>query len=251
MRSSSVLLGLCFSGVLALAAPAAAQQSNCADCHVSRPEAPNTAHLADWDHSAHSRNNVGCEKCHGGDPSTFESFLAHRGVLNSANPSSPVNRRNVTTLCGTCHAGPFVAFQESQHFALLQKGDDRVPVCTTCHSAAGSVRPSARALEAECRRCHGPNGIAPRVERAEAARTMYDALHETRDVLKSARSMVNRVDDKRRRAELEEAYQQAEIPLIQATQAGHEFKYDNLKERLAVARQRLEALLSLVANPKP
>lgn len=251
MKSSSVFLGLWFSGVLAFAVPAMAQQNNCADCHVSRPDAPNPGHFADWDHSAHSSNNVGCEKCHGGDPSTFESFPAHRGVLNSVNPASPVNWRNVSTTCGGCHAGPFVAFQNSQHFALLQKGDEKLPVCTTCHSAAGSLRPSGKALEAECRQCHGPKGIAPRVERAEAARTMYDALYETRGVLKSARSMVNRVNDKTRRAQLEEAYQQAEVPLIEAVQAGHEFQYDNLKERLAIARQRLEALLGLVANPKP
>ena len=64
-----------------------------------------------------------------------------------ANPASPVNRQNLPRTCGTCHAGPFVAFQGSQHFALLAKGDTRVPVCTTCHGAAGFNRPSARSLE--------------------------------------------------------------------------------------------------------
>ena len=63
--------------------------------------------------------------------------------------------------------------------------------------------------------------------------------------------MVNRVNDKTRRAQLEEAYQQVEVPLTQAVQAGHQFQYDNLKERLTVARQRLETLLGQVANPKP
>lgn len=234
-----------------LGTPALAQQSRCADCHFSRPEAPAPEHLADWDHSIHSRNNVGCEKCHGGDPTTFEPFLAHRGILNSTNPASPVNRRSVSTTCGTCHAGPFVAFQNSQHFALLGKGDSRVPVCTTCHGAAGTDRPSPRALETQCAQCHGPNRMAPRPERAEAARTLYDALHETRDVMKTARSLVNRVGDKTRRAQLDEAYQQAEVPLIQAVQAGHQFLFDDLKERLSVARQRLEALLGQLANPRP
>ena len=144
-----------------------------------------------------------------------------------------------------------MAFQSSRHFALLQKGDNRVPVCTTCHGAAGSLRPSAKALESQCRECHGPKGIAPRAERAEAARTLYDALHETRDLMKYARSMVNRVSDKTRRTQLDEAYQQVDVPLTQAVQAGHEFQYDNLKARLLVARQRLEALLGQVAKPKP
>lgn len=235
--------------LLLFAVPAVAQQSRCADCHFANPNAPAVDHLTDWDRSAHSRNNVGCEKCHGGDATTFEPFLAHRGVLNSTNPSSPVNSHSLPATCGKCHAGPFVAFQDSKHFALLEKGDGRVPVCSTCHGAAGSRRPSPRTLETQCRQCHGPSGVAPRSEYAEAARTLYDALSESRDLLTSTRSLVNRVRDRTRRAALDEAYQQAEVPLIQAVQAGHKFVYDDLKERLSLARQRMEALLGQVANP--
>lgn len=237
---------LCLVG----AASAGAQQSRCADCHFVRPDAPAADHLSEWDRSAHSRNNVGCEKCHGGDATTFESLAAHRGVLNSANPASPVNRRNLSATCGTCHAGPFVAFQKSQHYALLQKNDLRVPVCSTCHGNAGQRRPSPRALETQCAQCHGPNGIAPRSERAEAARSLYEMVHETRDLMKTARAMINRVTVQPRRTQLDQAYQQAEVPLIEATQAGHQFVFDDLKERLSVARQRLEALLGMLANPK-
>lgn len=251
MKGFGTTTGILLVCLLGLATPAVSQQSRCADCHFSRPDAPAASHLSDWDHSAHSRNNVGCERCHGGDATTFESLFAHRNVLHSTNPSSPVNRRNLPSTCGTCHAGPFVAFQKSQHFALLEKGDNRVPVCSTCHGEAGYRRPSARALETQCAQCHGPNRIAPRPERAEAARTLYDALHDSRDLMKSARSLVNRVTDKSRRAQLDEAYRQAEIPLVQAVQAGHQFVFDDLKERLSVARQRIEGLFGQLANPKP
>ena len=251
MKRFSIISSLFLTCLLLFAAPAASQQSRCADCHFSNPTAPAANHLADWDRSEHSRNNVGCEKCHGGDATTFEPFLAHRGMLNSANPASPVNRHNLPATCGKCHAGPFVAFQDSGHFALLEKGDTRVPVCSTCHGAAGSRRPSARALEIQCRECHGPNGIAPSPERAEAARTLYDAINESRDLLKATRPLVNRVKDKTRRADLDQAYQQAEVPLIQAVQAGHKFMYDDLRERLSVARQRMEAMLGQLVNPKP
>jgi len=80
---------------------------------------------------------------------------------------------------------------------------------------------------------------------------LYDARNESRDLMKTVRSLVNRVSDKPRRAQLDEAYQQAEVPLIQAVQAGHQFVYDDLKERLSVARQRIEALLGQLANPRP
>ena len=177
--------------------------------------------------------------------------MAHRDILRSTNPASPVNRQNLPRTCGTCHAGPFVAFQRSQHFALLEKGDTHVPVCTTCHGAAGFNRPSARSVEAQCAQCHGPRGVAPTPERAEAARTMYDALHESRDLLKAAKPLIGRVNDPARRAQLDEAYQQAEVPLIQAVQAGHEFVYDTLRGRLAEARRRIEALFGELANPRP
>jgi hypothetical protein len=251
MKPLHLTFGVILICLLGFATPAISQQSRCADCHFSRPDAPRADHLSDWDHSAHSRNNIGCERCHGGDATTFEPQLAHRNILNSTNPSSPVNRRNLSGTCGTCHAGPFVAFQKSQHSALLEKGDTRVPVCSTCHGDAGYRRPSARALETQCAQCHGPRRIAPRPERAEAARTLYNALHESRDLMKTVRSLVNRVNEKPRRAQLDEAYQQAEVPLIQAVQAGHQFVYDDLKERLSVARQRIEALLAQLANPKP
>lgn len=242
--------GFLLGSLLLLASPAASQQSRCADCHFANPTAPAPEHLVDWDFSAHSQNNVGCEKCHGGDASTFEKSLAHRGILNSANPKSPVNRRNLPATCGTCHAGPFVAFQDSRHFELLNKGDKRGPVCITCHGAAGSRRPSPKALEGQCRQCHGPSGVAPRAERAEAARTLYEAVNESRDLLNATKPLISRISDKTRRAQLDEAYQQAEVPLIQAVQSGHAFVYDNLKERLSTARQRIEALLAQLANPK-
>lgn len=250
MKRFGVAAGICLTWLFIFPTPGLSQQSRCADCHFSRPEAPAPDHLSDWERSAHSRNNAGCETCHGGEATSFESFQAHRGILNSANPASPVNRRNLPATCGTCHAGPFVAFQKSQHFALLEKGDSRVPVCSTCHGAAGFRRPSARALETQCRQCHGPRGIAPRSERAEAARTLYEALNESRDLLKSTRSLINRVSDKTRRAQLDDAYQQVEVPLIEAVQAGHQFVYDDLKERLSTGRRRLEALLGQLANPK-
>jgi hypothetical protein len=249
MRGVRTVLVLMLLGVAGMAWPAGAQESRCADCHFSRPDAPAASHLADWDRSAHSRNNVGCEKCHGGDATTFDGFMAHRTILNSANPASPVNRRHLAATCGTCHAGPFVAFQKSQHFGLLEKGDARVPVCSTCHGDAGFRRPSALALENQCAACHGPGRVAPRAGRAEAARELYDALHDSGDSLRTARSLLNRIGAGARRTELEAAYQQAEVPLTEAVRAGHQFLYDDLKERLSVARQRIETLLVRLANP--
>ena len=245
--------------VVVLLTPASAQQSRCADCHFANPAPPTfvigsrdwEVHLRDWDLSAHSRASVGCDKCHGGDPTTLEPMVAHRGILHWMNPASPVHRMNLPKTCGTCHAGPFVAFQKSRHFALLQGGNPVVPTCTTCHGAAGENRPSPKSLERECASCHRPGRPDEHPEHPALGRKMLEGVREARVMWKEARSLIGRVNDKTRRARLEQAAQQIDVPLTEATQAGHAFVYDDLEERLDTARRRLAALFEELANPRP
>ncbi|MDP1572316.1 MAG: cytochrome c3 family protein [Vicinamibacterales bacterium] len=241
--------------VVALATPAAAQTSRCADCHLANAESPTvnwsafaSRHLSDWDHSPHQRANVGCEKCHGGDATTFERFQAHQGMLNSRNPASPVHPANLPATCGTCHTGPFVAFQKSHHFELLKAGNNAVPTCSTCHGEVGANLLSPRALQNACATCHGPRSAQPRPERATDAGILMTGVREVRATLDEARSLIRRVKDPARRTALETQWQQAEVPLIEAAQAGHEFIFTNLRERLNTARTRAEALMVTLAN---
>jgi len=187
---------------------------------------------------------------HGGKiAATCEDCHNTHAIGSLADPTSSIHPDRVVATCGRCHAGPFVGFQSSQHFKLLGAGDDRVPTCTTCHHAVGSERPSPRALEATCQQCHGPNSAAPRVERAEAARTLLEEVRDSRELLEAARPFIDRISSKTRQTQLRDAYRQAEVPLIEAGESIHEFVFDNLKERLTTARKRIEALLTELANP--
>jgi len=239
----------CVALGLGIATAASAQQSSrCADCHFARPDAPAPDHVQDWDRSPHGRNVVGCQKCHGGDETTVEPFIAHRGLLAPSNPKSPVNRTNLPSTCGGCHVGPFVAFQDSQHYQLLQSGDRRGPTCSTCHGEVAGRLLSAKALESRCSGCHGAGEVAPRAERAREVRQLYESLSVIREQLKLAESFVKRVNDKARRRELDEALEQAQVPVTRAVNAGHRFVYDELKSALAQAQTRAEELLSRLAN---
>jgi hypothetical protein len=242
----ALLLGAALAGP-----PAAAAQtsSRCADCHFANPGSVSSSHLSDWDLSAHGRKLVGCESCHAGDPRSFEPFLAHKDILARTNPASPVHRTNLPKTCGTCHTGPLVAFQRSKHYELLRAGDKNVPTCTTCHGEAAGVRLSPKALESQCAQCHGAGKIAPHTEFPARGRLAVEGLREARALLKDIRSAITRVKDPARKKSLEDAAQQAEVPIIEATQAGHAFVYDQLEERLATARARLAALFERVANP--
>lgn len=233
---------------LLLVPDAEAQESRCASCHYANPTAPRQDHLVAWDNSPHDRANVGCEKCHGGDATSFERPLAHRDVLNSSNPRSPVNRRNLPATCGACHTGPFVAFQESPHYKLLQAADGRGPTCSTCHGDVDGHLLTAKAVASRCDSCHGPNGTAPRSDRARQVREQYDALDAVRQEVKLARSLVRRVNDVQRRAALTDDLEQAQVSLTRAINASHKFVYDELREHLAVTQQRTQALLARLAN---
>lgn len=231
-----------------LSGPAQAQSSRCADCHFAQNNAPNQDHLFDWDRSPHARNNVGCEKCHGGNSTVFERGLAHRGILNSGNKKSPVNRANLPATCGACHVGPFVAFQESRHYELLKAGNAHGPTCSTCHDPVAGHLLSPKALEKQCAECHGPKEVAPRAERARNARSMYESLNVVREQMKLANAMIKRVDDSQRRADLMAEYEQAQVPLTRAVNAGHKFVYQELEDYLKTAQERVERLNARIVN---
>ena len=74
-------------------------------------------------------------------------------------------------------------------------------------------------------------------------------MREARALLKDVRGAIARVKDPVRRKSLEDAAQQAEVPIIEATQAVHAFVFDQLEERLGTARARLTALFERVSNP--
>ncbi|MFN7978581.1 MAG: multiheme c-type cytochrome [Vicinamibacterales bacterium] len=224
--------------------------SRCADCHFANPSSVSTTHLAEWDLSAHGRNKVGCETCHGGDPRSFEPFVAHRGILARTNPASPVYRSNEPATCGTCHQGPFAAFKRSRHYDLLTSGDPEVPNCATCHGEVAGLRPSPAALEARCQQCHGPRARAPRPEFAARGRQAFEGLRETRALLSDIRRTIARVKDPARKAALTREADLAERPIIDATGEAHAYMYDHLDEWLAQARTRLSRLFDRVANPE-
>jgi hypothetical protein len=255
MRTLSLAIGLWLATLPAPPALAQSVQSRCADCHLanlaSSPVLQRSGpfrHFQDWDLSPHSRHGVGCDKCHGGNPTTFERFPAHQDLLDARHPASPINRVNVPRTCGTCHTGPYVAFQRSRHYRLVREGDVRGPTCTTCHGEVSALLPSPRALEAQCAECHGEGRIRPRDDYPASARVLMEEVRAVRASLKEARTLIHRIRDEKVRANFEAAYQQAEVPIVEARTAAHEFVFDNLTERLSLARRRTDALMEALAN---
>ena len=250
------IAGVLAQGLLAVfltTGPAQAQitPSRCADCHFANPRSVSRWHLSEWDHSAHGRANVGCEKCHGGDPTTFESFLAHQGILSPQNPASPVNRTNLPRTCGRCHPGPFAAFQKSRHYELLREGNLETPGCVTCHGNVGAFLLSPKSLYAECASCHAAGKVAPRGDFPAEGKIMLTSVREVRASLDEAMMTIKRIQDKTRRESLQADLDDARTPLLEAVHFAHMFVFDRMQDRLSIARKRADMLREQLANPLP
>ena len=105
-----------------------------------------------------------CKDCHG---------HSHT-LLNSRNPKSPVNRRNIPQTCAHCHdnpermarshlteRNPVASYNHTVHGEAFAKGNLTAAVCSDCHGTHdlhGSLNPSSRVYKTKipdtCGRCH-------------------------------------------------------------------------------------------------
>ena len=142
------------------------------------------------------------------------------------------------------------AFQSSRHAELLEDGDHRAPTCVTCHRELGEAMQSPQRVERECAVCHGEHRSAVDPDPSRAARRMLEQIKEIRTSLKKAARAIERVNASERRTELQEAYHQAEAPLLQAADKAHAVTFDAVNERLSTARHRGEELLDALAGKR-
>lgn len=251
MRATPNLLCFGFAAMLLhFTGVAGAQTNRCADCHFANPETePAGRHLDDWDLSSHGRSGVGCESCHGGDPSTFESFLAHRGILNSRNPASPTNERNLPRTCGRCHSDHYAAFRSTKHYDLRRGGGRTAPGCASCHGEVAAYLLSPKGLARKCDSCHGPDEKHPLPEVSAQARLLLEEVREVRSLLEQADRLIERVNDEERRERLTVLFAVARTFLREAGHVGHTFDFRGIEESTEQARLAAEVLLQALANP--
>jgi len=142
-----LLLGLATPGLPASETPSPADHyagNACIICH--REEKKTKQIYTEWTRSIHYLNNVGCNDCHGGDPSVpvpgdqegyraaMEAAHLRRNpeffLLHGKGPEfeSTARGRSVSYFCGRCHAEIKEKHLGSPH------GDFGAPTCLYCHA---------------------------------------------------------------------------------------------------------------------
>jgi hypothetical protein len=91
--------------------------------------------------------------------------------------------------------------------------------------------------------------VHPNSDYAPDGRILLQEVNAIRELLASAPKLIDRVKDPARKKSLEDAYEQAQVPLREAVNSAHAFVFDQMRERLAAAKQRSEALLTELTNP--
>lgn len=99
--------------------------------------------------SVHGEELV-CTDCHEG----YEDDSVHpAGATFESARAYAVSRYEV---CRSCHFDTYTKTLESIHYELLEKGSDRVPVCTDCHGAHAISDPHQMEtmISRSCKKCH-------------------------------------------------------------------------------------------------
>ncbi len=233
------LLTLALFGILSLTVLVAAVQkkaphgvskafrnNSCVTCHAGLTEPLGTsAHFYEWRSSRHAKNDVGCEKCHGGNPASSSYKLAHEGVLAPTFAQSTLHPKNLAQTCSACHQEIASAFVKSKHSQALQATGNG-PSCINCHqhmaTAVITWPPETAAL---CAKCHTSNGSASQylAVPTQAGETIA-AFSRTDGVLEWAQFLLSEGKSKKVRLQDEtEKIRQLEAANKQAKVQWHEF----------------------------
>lgn len=128
----------------AMWSPVYAQESTCVTCHM----VVDTEELKWAESDVHIRQGIGCETCHGGDPTAEDPEEAKspaRGYVGVP------TRSQIPQFCGTCHqdvayihkfnpdlrTDQLSLYWTSTHGQKLRAGDEKVATCVDCHTHHG------------------------------------------------------------------------------------------------------------------
>ena len=254
MRRSTILLGLTMAGLI-LAGPgsgadpqpapgrrASAQggrmggfrSNGCVQCHSRITEPLRlTSHFYDWLGSRHEVAGVGCDKCHGGDPSAAGIEKAHSGVRRSGMEESTLHPRRLVATCGACHQEVTAVFTKSVHYQKLGETSN-APSCSTCHQhMATSVINWPPATVKLCAECHREEGSAPRhLSEPERAGDLIAAFSRADEIIDWTRYLIERHPRQRRQLRDEAGeLKQLDRQLHQSRLDWHDFNLEASRRR--------------------
>jgi len=141
----------------------------CAKCHADAAYMRKFAPQVRVDQFAQYQTSVHGKQMAKGETRVATCSDCHQshGIVPVRDTRSPVAPAHVATTCAKCHADPvrmnpfnrspdiFSEWSQSVHAeALLKRGDNSAPTCSTCHGSHGATPPGAESVANVCAQCH-------------------------------------------------------------------------------------------------
>ncbi len=117
------------------------EENTCIACHKELG-GKYVVPVREWENSVHYEANITCEKCHGGDPTSFEYIKNCSKNVHVPKPAE------IPFFCGNCHSDArkmrqynlrtdqLRLYKTSVHGKLLlESGDTNVATCVNCHGS--------------------------------------------------------------------------------------------------------------------
>jgi len=125
------------------------QEDACVTCHMEVDEDLDVPVMSNMVNDIHIQVGLSCADCHGGDPTAFDDSDA--AMWDDESFLGMIEKRNQPEVCGSCHSNSVYMkdystsirtdqvdqYWTSRHGILLQKGDDKVATCVSCHGIHG------------------------------------------------------------------------------------------------------------------
>jgi hypothetical protein len=220
------------AGLLALFVAAAPSGESCYKCHAALPrEGAIGEHVSEYEVSVHGRAKIGCDRCHGGDSTSNEKTVSHKGVLFSSDERSTVHAKHQPETCGECHPKVLAAFKRSKHSqALVTAGIG--PTCTTCHTAMGSGILKAEEVANTCKACHKPGGVAKDSGQALYAARLLVEVTSTQRAIRLAEALVRYSEKRGVKVPDADRLAEARAAFVGAAESWHVFDPSRTRESI-------------------
>jgi predicted CXXCH cytochrome family protein len=164
----------------------------CTDCHSDITAVPHPAKTFANSRAVALAYYQVCKQCHFAEYSRLLDSI-HFAALAKGNKSAPTcvdchgshaisppaqPRSRISHACAQCHGAIAAEYLSSVHGkALIEQGNDDVPICTDCHHAHNISNPLSAswhlAIPQLCARCHTSTALMPKYGISTAVLTTY------------------------------------------------------------------------------
>jgi predicted CXXCH cytochrome family protein len=147
-----------------------AKEDSCIECH-NELEGEFKKPVEMMKSDIHYKFGISCVSCHGGNPTIHDESAMDKKYGFIGIP----NKKEILKICSKCHSNPeymkkfnptirvdqLELYKTSKHGILLEKGDEKVAVCSDCHSSHGILPPIdsrstvfPQKIPETCGKCH-------------------------------------------------------------------------------------------------